>query len=253
MPRSPETGATGPAVEPSAADPARRRWIGRAAVFGGLVAVVPLAALADEDKSTDVLAVEDLMREHGVLRRALLVYAQAAGQLRRGQTIPVDALHRAAELFRRFGEDYHERSLEEQHVFPAVIAAGGKPATICRTLAAQHRRGRQITDYLLASSTGAGIGRSSMTPLADVLDAMVRMYQHHTAIEDTVVFPAWKRTLTPSRYSKLSEQFESLEKRMFGHDGFQDAVERIGTIEQAFGLADLAALTAPPPADHAAR
>ena len=40
---------------------------------------------------------------------------------------------------------------------------------------------------------------------------------------------------------------------MFGHDGFQDAVERIGTIEQAFGLADLAALTAPPPADHAAR
>jgi len=80
-----------------------------------------------------------------------------------------------------------------------------------------------------------------------VLDGLRRMYQHHTAIEDTVVFPAWKRTLTPARYGELSEQFEALEKRMFGHDGFEEAVERIGGIEQAFGLADLAALTAPPP------
>lgn len=82
---------------------------------------------------------------------------------------------------------------------------------------------------------------------------MVRMYEHHAAIEDTVVFPAWKRTLTPARYGELSEQFEALEKRMFGHDGFEDAVARIATVEQAFGLADLAALTAPAPPPHPAR
>ena len=93
-------------VAAEVADASRRRWIGRAA-FGSLAAAMPLAVLADEEKSTDVLAVEDLMREHGVLRRALLVYAQAADQLRCGQAIPADALHRAAELFRRFGEDYH--------------------------------------------------------------------------------------------------------------------------------------------------
>jgi hemerythrin-like domain-containing protein len=236
-----------------AADPGRRRWVGHAAALGGLLVAAPLAVLADSEKSTDVLAVEDLMREHGVLRRALLVYAQAATRLGDRQTIPADALHRTAELFRRFGEDYHERSLEEQHVFPAVITAGGKPATICRTLAKQHQRGRQITDYLLASSAGAGIGRSQAAAVARVLAGMVRMYQHHTAIEDTVVFPAWKRRLTPSRYSELSEQFEALERRMFGHDGFEDAVERIGAIEQAFGLADLAALTAPPPPGPPAR
>ena len=234
------------------ADPSRRRWIGRAA-FGSLAAAMPLAVLADEEKSTDVLAVEDLMREHGVLRRALLVYAQAADQLGRRQAIPAEALHRAAELFRRFGEDYHERSLEEEHVFPAVIDAGGEPAAICRILATQHRRGRQITDYVLAASAGTAVGRSRMDTLAGVLEGMVRMYQHHTAIEDTVVFPAWKRTLTPARYSALSEQFEALEKRMFGHDGFEDAVQRIGTVEQAFGLADLATLTAAPPPASPAR
>jgi hemerythrin-like domain-containing protein len=235
------------------ADPGRRRWVAGAAMLGGLVLAAPLPAWADAEKSTDVLAVEDLMREHGVLRRALLVYAQAAAQLRRGQAIPVDALHRTAKLFRRFGEDYHEHSLEEAHVFPAVEAAGGRPAAICRTLALQHRRGRQITDYVLASSAGTGIDRSRAAPLADVLEGMVRMYQHHTAIEDTVVFPAWKRTLTPARYDALSDRFEALEKSMFGHDGFEDAVERIGAIEQAFGLGDLAALTAPPPPALSAR
>lgn len=231
------------------ADPGRRRSIVGAgtALLGGLLVTLPQAILADEQRSTDVLAVEDLMREHGVLRRALLVYAEAAARLARQQAIPADALHRAAGLFRRFGEDYHERALEERHVFPALIAAGGRPATICRTLAAQHRRGRQITDYLLATSAGKEIGRGARAPLAGVLVSLVRMYQHHTAIEDTVVFPAWKKTLTAARYSALSERFESLERRMFGRDGFEEAVGQIGDVEQAFGLADLAALTASPP------
>ena len=45
--------------------------------------------------SKEVLAVEDMMREHGVLRRALLVYAEAAARLRSGQRpLPADALGR---------------------------------------------------------------------------------------------------------------------------------------------------------------
>ena len=236
------------------ADPARRRWLGSGALaFGGLMAAAPPAVRAAPETSTDVLAVEDLMREHGVLRRALLVYAEAAGRLQRRQAIPADALRRTAELFRRFGEDYHEHGLEEQHVFPAVVAAGGPAATTCRVLAEQHRRGRQITDYILAASAGTGITQGERTRLAGVLGGMVRMYEHHAAIEDTQVFPAWKRALSPSRYSELSERFEALEQRMFGHDGFADAVERIGRIEQAFGLGDLAALTAPAPPPAPAR
>jgi hypothetical protein len=49
------------------------------------------------------------------------------------------------------------------------------------------------------------------------------------------------------RRALLSEEFEDLEHRMFRNDGFDDAVERIAKIEQAFGLADLSKLTAPPP------
>src|SRR5262245_23141396 len=62
----------------------------------------------------EVTAAEDLMREHGILRRALLVYSSAASRLRKGspQMLPMD-IQRTATLFRTFGEDYHERLIEE--------------------------------------------------------------------------------------------------------------------------------------------
>ena len=52
------------------------------------------------------------MREHGVLRRALLVYTESVPKIRANPGIfPADALTRTAKLFRSFGEDYHERRL----------------------------------------------------------------------------------------------------------------------------------------------
>jgi hypothetical protein len=73
------------------------------------------------------------------------------------------------------------------------------------------------------------------------------MYQHHAAIEDTIIFPAWKAAIAPDQYRELSEQFEDLEHRLFGTDGFDDAVKQVASAERAFGLADLSALTAQAP------
>src|SRR5215216_5902885 len=72
------------------------------------------------EKGGEVTAPEDLMREHGVLRRALLVYTATAGKLRtNASAVSPDALQKTAKLFRTFGEDYHEKKLEETYIFPA--------------------------------------------------------------------------------------------------------------------------------------
>jgi hemerythrin-like domain-containing protein len=143
-------------------------------------------------KEKDVGAVEDLMREHGVLRRALLVYIETVPKLRANPaSIPADALARTAKLFRAFGEDYHERRLEEPYIFPAVKKAGGQAAGYIDVLKAQHDRGREVTDYILAV-TGKGALSTDAEPLARAFESFVLMYQNHTAREDTIVFPAWK-------------------------------------------------------------
>jgi len=71
-----------------------------------------------EEKEPEVTATEDLMREHGVIRRALLVYIETAPKLRQNASnVDAAVLRQVAQLFRTFGEDYHERMLEEQHIF----------------------------------------------------------------------------------------------------------------------------------------
>jgi hemerythrin-like domain-containing protein len=228
----------------------RRRLLslaGAAAFATSLPGVKSVHGAEKNEHEDEVEAAEDLMREHGVLRRALLVYAEAAGRLAAGRgEVPADSLAHTATLFRSFGEDYHERS-EEKHVFPVLMKAGGRNGMLSGILKQQHDRGREITEYILAVTRGGRIASANNAPLSSALVAFVRMYQHHTAIEDTVIFPAWKAAISKAQYRELSEEFEEVEQRMFGKDGFEDAVKRISTIEQAFGLDDLGKLTAPPP------
>src|SRR5437899_19596 len=69
----------------------------------------------------EVTPIEDLMREHGVLRRALLVFGESAAVLQTNAAkVSPDALLKAAKLLRGFGEYYHEKKLEEQYIFPLI-------------------------------------------------------------------------------------------------------------------------------------
>jgi hemerythrin-like domain-containing protein len=65
--------------------------------------------------------------------------------------------------------------------------------------------------------------------------------------EDTIVFPAWKQTLTADQLDEMNDKFEDIEHEQFGEDGFEDAVKQISQIEDDLDLADLASFTAPAP------
>src|SRR2546427_4185158 len=202
----------------------------------------------EDEEGAQVTATEDLMREHGVLRRALLVYAETVPKLRRDpSSIGPDALQKTAKLFRAFGEDYHEKKLEETYIFPAIIKAGGAAAGLPNILIAQHNRGREITDYILAVTQGAKLGAANAGALAKALEGFVLMYQNHAAREDTIIFPAWKNTMGEEQLDQMGDKFEEIEQQQFGKDGYEDAVKQIGDIEGALDFADLSQFTAPVP------
>ena len=207
------------------------------------------SANPDENKlGGEVTATEDLMREHGILRRALLVYSAAAIKLRAdASAIAPDALQKTAKLFRTFGEEYHEKRLEEAYIFPAVKKVGGEAATYPDILIAQHNRGREITDYIINVTQGAKLGTVKAEALAQSLEAFVLMYRNHAAREDTIIFPAWKQTLSGKQLDEMNDKFEDIEHEQFGEDGFEDAVKQISAIENSVGLADISQFTAPPP------
>jgi hemerythrin-like domain-containing protein len=216
---------------------------------GGAALALASGAVMPADQDKKVTATEDLMREHGVLRRALLVYTVAAERLSEigHANIHPPAILRTAQLFRSFGEDYHERKLEEDHIFPAVRKLKGKVASYPDILKQQHDRGRELTDYVMQVTRGGKIASTNMDPLAQALREFVIMYRMHASYEDTEVFPAWKDALSPHAYGEMGEKFEQIERQTFGHDGFDDALKQIAAIEQQFGMPTLSSITMPAP------
>ena len=227
----------------------------REALMIGLGALtLPVALQAAEQKGLKteqekpVGAVEDLMREHGILRRVLLVYAETVPQIEQeAQKLDSGALHEAAQLFRSFGEDYHEKKLEEENIFPALRTSVPPLAELTQILARQHERGREITDHILGATQGGKIKTGLGKPLAAQLRAFIRMYENHAAREDTILFPAWKKSLSQEKLDELSDKFEGIEKQTFGTDGFDEAVKKIAEIEGRLGLSDLDHFTASAP------
>ena len=194
----------------------------------------------------DVTAVEDLMREHGILRRALLVYRESATRLRQdAASVPPDALEKVATMIRVFGEDYHEKKVEEVFIFPTLKRSPNPAAAYVDALVAQHARGREITDYVLGVTKADRIPSNEIERLAKALESFARMYEHHAAIEDTLIFPAWKTVAGEAELDELAAKFDEIEAELFGVDGFESAVKRMEEIESSLGMSNLEMFTAP--------
>ncbi|MFN8008505.1 MAG: hemerythrin domain-containing protein [Terriglobia bacterium] len=94
-----------------------------------------------ENKEADVSPAEDLMREHGVLDRVLLIYDEGLRRLALQQELDPGVLASSAGIVRRFIEDYHEK-LEENYLFPRFEKAGKLGGS--RRILRKHQAGRRI-------------------------------------------------------------------------------------------------------------
>lgn len=198
----------------------------------------------DEEKvgEEDVSPAEDLMREHGVLKRVLMVYGEGIRRLDANQDLPPEAIADAAKIIRTFIEDYHEK-LEEDYLFPR-FRKHNVEVQLMDTLTAQHQAGRRVTDVTMNFATLQAIRNpDDRRKLADSLRAFIRMYEPHEAREDTVLFPALHKIVTPHEYDSLGEDFEKIEHQKFGEGGFEQMVDRVAAIEKTLGIYDLAQFT----------
>lgn len=230
---------------PSNESKTRRDFLRRSAAVAGLLAAEGTARGADrhpDEKDDDVSPPEDLMREHGVLKRVMLVYEEILRRMDASTEFPPEALGDAARIIRSFVEDYHER-LEEDFVFPR-FEKKRRLVDLVQTLRLQHQRGRVVTDVVLQRAHGAALkDPQERGKVAAALRAFNRMYAPHEAREDTVLFPAFREVVSPHEFDALGEDFEKKENQLFGHNGFEGMVDRIAGIEKRLGIYDLAQFT----------
>ena len=230
--------------------------VGRRRILGISVSAAGAIALAVCDKpqpkagehgapaedEVPVTPPEDLMREHGVLKRVLLIYREGIRRLQASEQLPADALNAAAAIIRSFIEDYHEQ-LEEQHVFPKLEQAG-KLTDVTSVLRTQHARGRVLTDRVVAATAAAtALDQAKREALVQDMSAFIRMYEPHEAREDTVVFPTLRQVVPAKEFRDMAEIFEDEEHRRFGQAGFEGVVDKVADIEKSLGIYDLSQFT----------
>lgn len=189
-----------------------------------------------KEQEEEVSTNEDLMREHGVLNRVLLIYDESIRRIQGNQKFDTAIITKSAGLIKSFIEDYHEK-LEENYLFPRFEKAG-KLVDLVKTLRAQHAAGRNVTDRILAS-----VKAKDMQTTSASLTAFVRMYRPHEAREDTVLFPALHDIVSKHEYGALGDQFEAIERKTFGGEGFEMAVDQVAALEKQLGVYDLSQFT----------
>ena len=181
---------------------------------------------------------EDLMQEHALLSRVLLIYEEAGRRLEGQTALDPDLLKRSAQIIRNFIEQYHEK-LEEDQVFPRFEKAG-KLVDLVRVLLEQHKAGRVLTDSIISSSTEAGFADpAGRKKLKATLSAFVRMYRPHAAREGSVLFPAFRDIVPAQEFQTLGELFEKREHEILGPEGFEGQVEIVARLEKKLGVYDL--------------
>jgi len=196
----------------------------------------------DKDDNEQISPGEDLMREHGVLNRVLLIYDHIIVQLDKGIDFPLDSLKAGAEVIRKFIEDYHEKQ-EEDFLFPRFKKAN-KLTDLVDTLKQQHDAGRRLTDQVMTYGNMQKLNSDDdRKKLSMLLTTFNIMYRPHEAREDTVLFPELRKIVSKNEYDSLGEDFEKREHQIFGQDGFELYVSKVTDIEKRLGIYDLAQFT----------
>lgn len=225
----------------------RRRLLAAAAALGvGPFAISRGQVLGDDSKGKageEVAALEDLMREHGVLNRILLIYEEGLRQLGDKEDVPPDVFHKPATLVRQFVEDYHEK-LEEKFIFPE-FEKQKRLVDLVEILRQQHKVGRKVTDVILRNTIPAQFSKeAARKELVAACRSFIRMYRPHEAREDTVLFPEFHKIVPAKRILELGEQFEKEENRLFGAEGFEKTVDQVAAVEKQLGIDALSHFTA---------
>jgi hemerythrin-like domain-containing protein len=209
--------------------------------ISGVSAVSLLAGCKENDgDEKEVSPPEDLMQEHGLLNRILLIYDHCRTRLENKTDFPMDTLGEAAGIIRTFVEDYHEKQ-EENYLFPRFRKAN-RLTSLVDVLLQQHNAGRRITGGIMQLTKNKNTD-SDHLKLIQLLSQFNYMYRPHEAREDTVLFPAFRKIVSRHEYDSLGEEFENNEHKLFGEDGFEMTVSKVADIEKRLGIYDLKQFT----------
>ncbi len=204
-----------------------------------------LAATENKDlsmpKEEEIPLTEDLMREHGVLNRVLLIYEEIIKRIDNTTDFSIATLDGAVTIIKSFIEEYHEK-MEEDYLFP-LFEQQKKEVRLVRTLKKQHIKGRELTANIKKLLAHTPLTNKDKMAIKSLLQKFIRMYRPHEARENTELFPLVRSLMSEQEFKDLSEKMDDLEHKLFGKDGFEKIVKKVEDLEKDLGIYQLEQFT----------
>ncbi len=178
----------------------------------------------------------DLVFEHSLLDRILLVYEECKKQLSTSKDFNIEILLQSAKIIKSFVEQHHEK-LEEEYIFPALKS---EYKDLVNTLTEQHKLSRQLTEQVIKlcnKNTLESLFEKSK--LIALLCTFIKMYRVHASRENTVLFPAFKDSVSEDEMMEIAEKFEEIETKKFGPKGDRSLIPIIEKLEKALSINDI--------------
>lgn len=198
------------------------------------IKLIDLFKTATDDLFSDPTT--DLVFEHSLLDRLLLIYEECKKQLTTSKDFNIEILLQSAKIIKSFVEQHHEK-LEEEYIFPALKS---EYKELVDTLTLQHKLSRQLTDQVIKlcnKNTLESLYEKSK--LVAILCTFIKMYRVHASRENTILFPAFKEYSSKEEMLEISEKFEELETNKFGAKGDRSLIPIIEKLEKALSINDI--------------
>jgi hemerythrin-like domain-containing protein len=215
--------------------------------IGGVGATLTFGCSAEAVRSReepsprlDSSPAENIMREHGLIHRLMLIYEELADRIEGRKTVPPGTFLNVTNLVDQFVGSHHER-LEEEYIFP-ILEGENDPTELIKVLRKQHLRGRELATEVYELAGGREtITKAQRTKLSELARGYSRMYRAHAAREDTVLFAALTETIPATQLTKMAARFKKEEAPEANR--FDRTVQEVASLEKQLDMHSLAGYT----------
>lgn len=176
-------------------------------------------------------ATEELVTEHGAIKRMLRIIDEVSRRLDAGEPVATEDLEGIVEFIRVFADKCHHAK-EEGHLFPAMVQRG-VPAESgpIGVMLYEHDLGREHVRAMGEALAGAARGeRAAAQAFSEHARGYAGLLRDHIAKEDSILYPMAERVLDSAEDDRLFEAFERVETDVVGqgrHEEFHRMLDRL--------------------------
>jgi hemerythrin-like domain-containing protein len=180
----------------------------------------------------------NLMMEHGLAERVMLIYERVIKDWKSGEEADLSLVNRTAKIAKTCLSGCHERN-EERCLFP-LFREEGYLTELVDTLERQHDAGREVTDKIIdLSSPGRIRDETHMNILMTLCRSYIFMYRPHMSRENTELFPRLSGIASRDAIGEIMNKMDVATRDVLGDQGFAGPLRDLAELEQSLDIHDV--------------